>query len=138
MYCELQEFYAAKEVAENVRLDRQREMIHQIQDNSSTMRRGAINRGGKMLLRDGSSTRLGFGQGVDNQEYDFRRDVNVLSHPRYSAAVKKLATAAAGNGIGIGASDDTRSPTSKKSGQISTAESWDSAEKYKIFRAKGV
>ena len=87
-----------------------------------------------MLLRDGSSTRLGFGQGVDNQEYDFRRDVNVLSHPRYSAAVKKLATAAAGNGIGIGASDDTRSPTSKKSGQISTAESWDSAEKYKIFR----
>ena len=24
------------------------------------------------------------------QEYDFRRDINVLSHPRYSKAVRKI------------------------------------------------
>jgi hypothetical protein len=99
----LQEFYAAKEVAEKARRDREREtFLQQLHSGADSAK----------FLPSSSSDALLFGRSGIQPElskksqhrkmldrldptkggaaYDYRHDINVLSHPRYAVKIKKM------------------------------------------------
>lgn len=147
------EFYAAKEVAEKTRRERDRDQfLQQIQEShSGGLGLGHSSTEALLFGRSGAEPEQAVGQRHQRDQqaqrlagYDFRRDVNVLSHPRYASAVKALCSQSDHPFAPLHSYNTNPSHTNNKGravlikshGGTASVESSEGSEKYKLFRGR--
>lgn len=135
-------------MAEKNRRERDRDQfLQQLQESHGGLGLGRVSSEALLFGRSGAEPEQAVGRRQRDQQalrlagYDFRRDVNVLSHPRYASAVKALSAQSDGNtqfaplhSYNSSTHSKGRAVLIKSHGGTASVESSEGSDKYKLFR----